>query len=121
MTPSEIAKRLIEEYDPEHPSDEIYADELVSWHNYDEKEIKLTRDQLAVGAKGEHGALGSVLTGFGYEPLPTLMIGQLSLIELERSVSPHFFSSWPICVSLLIRTGVAVDFQVSIVSFQTGE
>ena len=67
MTPAEIAKRLIDDYDPEHPSDEIYADELVSWHNYDEKEIKLTREQLAVGAKGEHGALGSVLTGFGYE------------------------------------------------------
>jgi ketosteroid isomerase-like protein len=67
MTPSEIAKRLLEEYDPEHPSDELYGDELISWHNYDEKEVRLLRDQLAVGAKGEHGALASVLSGFGYE------------------------------------------------------
>jgi len=54
-----------------------------------------------------------------YEPLPTLMIGQLSLIEVARSVSPPFFSSWSICVSLLIRTGVALAFQLRIVSFQT--
>ena len=67
MTPAEIAKRLVENYDPEHPSDEVYADELVSWHNYDEKEITLTREQLAAGAKMEHGALGGILTGFGYE------------------------------------------------------
>jgi len=49
------------------------------------------------------------------------MIGQLSLIAVARSVSTPFFSSWSICVSLLIRTGVAVDFQVRIVSFQAGE
>jgi hypothetical protein len=57
----------------------------------------------------------------GYEPLPTLMIGQLSLIEVDRSVSPPFFSSWLTWVSLLIRTGVALAFQVRIVSFQIGE
>jgi ketosteroid isomerase-like protein len=67
VTPAEIAKRLVEEYDPEHPSEDMYADDFVSWHNYDENEIKLTRDQLAAGAKLEHGALGKVLTGFGYE------------------------------------------------------
>ena len=67
MTPAEIAKRLIENYDPEHPSDEVYADTIVSWHNYDEKEIKLTREHLAMGAKMEHGALGKVLSGFGYQ------------------------------------------------------
>ena len=67
MSPHEIAKRLIENYDPEHPSEEVYADEIISWHNYDEKEIKLTREMLAAGAKMEHGALGNVLSGFGYE------------------------------------------------------
>ena len=67
MTPAQIAKKLTENYDPEHPSDEVYADTIVSWHNYDEKEIKLTREQLAMGAQMEHGALGKVLRGFGYK------------------------------------------------------
>ena len=49
------------------------------------------------------------------------MIGQLSLILVERSVSPPFFSSWSTWVSLLIRTGLALDYQVRIVSFQIGE
>src|SRR5438132_1778003 len=52
---------------------------------------------------------------------PTLTIGQLSLTEVERSLSPPFFSSWLICVSLLIKTGFALAFQVRIVSFHTGE
>jgi hypothetical protein len=50
-----------------------------------------------------------------------LTIGQLSRIDVERSVSPPCFSSWSICASLVIRTGVALDFQVRIVSFQIGE
>jgi hypothetical protein len=49
------------------------------------------------------------------------MIGQLSLFGVERSVSIPFFSSWSTCVSLLIRTAVALAFQVRIVSFQIGE
>jgi hypothetical protein len=49
------------------------------------------------------------------------MIGQLSLIDVDRSVSPPFFSSWSTWVSLLIRTGFALDFQVRIVSLQIGE
>ena len=61
-----IARHLIEAYDPEHPSPDVYADEIISWHNYDEVEIKLTRDQLAAGAKMEHGALNAVLSDFGY-------------------------------------------------------
>jgi hypothetical protein len=49
------------------------------------------------------------------------MIGQLSLIEVARSVSVPFFSSLSTCVSLVINVGVALAFQVRIVSFQTGE
>jgi ketosteroid isomerase-like protein len=62
-----IAADLRDRYEPENPSPEIYADELVIWHNYDEVEIKLTREQLGEGAKLEHSALGGVLSGFGYE------------------------------------------------------
>lgn len=49
------------------------------------------------------------------------MIGQLSLVEVARSVSFPFFSSLSICVSLVIKVGVALAFQVRIVSFQIGE
>jgi hypothetical protein len=49
------------------------------------------------------------------------MIGQLSRIDVPRSVRTPVFSSWSTCVSLLITTGVALAFQVRIVSFQTGE
>src|SRR5712692_5158363 len=56
-----------------------------------------------------------------YAPLPTAMIGQLSLVVVARSVSPPFFSSLLICVSLVIKTGFALAFQVRIVSFQIGE
>src|SRR5687768_2354117 len=62
----EIARRLQDEYDPLHPSDEVYADRFVIWHNYDDVSHELTREQLAAGAELEHGALGSVLDGFGY-------------------------------------------------------
>src|SRR5712671_5775287 len=62
----EIARRLREEYDPLNPSPDVYADHFSIWHNYDEVAIELTREQLAAGAELEHGALGSVLDGFGY-------------------------------------------------------
>jgi hypothetical protein len=52
-----------------------------------------------------------------YEPLPILTIGQLSLVEVARSVNMPFFSSLSICVSLVIRTGEALAFQVRTVSF----
>jgi hypothetical protein len=64
---------------------------------------------------------GQCATGFCYPPLPTLMIGQLSLIDVARSLSVPFVSSLSTCVSLVIKTGFALDFQVRMVSFQTGE
>jgi ketosteroid isomerase-like protein len=63
---AELARRLSESYDPQHPSPDVYADELVVWHNYDEREVRLDRDQLATGAEREHGALRRVLSDFGY-------------------------------------------------------
>jgi hypothetical protein len=42
-------------------------------------------------------------------------------MDVERSVRPRFFSSWSICVSPLISTGVALAFQLRIVSFQIAE
>ena len=62
-----VARRLIEAYDPEHPSPEIWADEIVSWHNYDEREVRLTRDDLSRGAAREHAVLRQVLAGFAYK------------------------------------------------------
>jgi ketosteroid isomerase-like protein len=62
-----IAERLRAGYDPEHPDFDIYADELVSWHNYDEREVAVTRDQLGAGAAAEHGALAQVLGDLRYE------------------------------------------------------
>jgi ketosteroid isomerase-like protein len=62
-----VARRLIEAYDPEHPSPEIYAEEIVSWHNYDEREVRLTRDDLSRGAAREHAVLKQILAGFAYE------------------------------------------------------
>ena len=60
--------------------------------------------------------------GSVHEPaLLTLTIGQLSRIDVARSERTPFFSSLSICVSLVIRAGVALAFQVSIVSFQIGE
>jgi hypothetical protein len=49
------------------------------------------------------------------------MIGQLSLVEVARSASFPCFSSLSIWVSLVIRVGFALAFQVRIVSFQIGE
>src|SRR5688572_11575919 len=62
----EIARRLGEGYDPTKPAEDMYADSFVIWHNYDGVAVTLDRDQLAAGAAMEHGALGSVLEGFGY-------------------------------------------------------
>lgn len=62
-----IAEKLAAGYRPEAPAEDLYADRIVSWHNYDEREVVVTRDQLAAGAQGEHGALAQVLSGFGYE------------------------------------------------------
>jgi hypothetical protein len=62
----EIARRLVEGYDPTNPSADMYADRFVIWHNYDGVAVELDREQLAAGAELEHAALGSVLQGFGY-------------------------------------------------------
>ena len=68
MTDAErIAEKLRATYDPEHPDTSIYADSIVSWHNYDENAVTVTREQLAFGATAEYQLLSQVLEDWKYE------------------------------------------------------